>query len=331
MKEEFLKTESNQMDEMQIDIGAAAKDSLRKASVAEEKKRQFRKECKGAIVCTLLKLQERLPTNKNIIVASSALSPQNLVNLSSKSSKRFDALADALYSLKKITSTVADDAKNQFAEFQEKIVKTERKKFSEFNFRKDRLDEFYYALIGTKSEYSSLWKICQLVFILNHGQAHTERGFSVNKLVSDTNMKEDSLIAQRLIYDTIKRFGEVSEFPISRELRKSCRSAKSRMRLDNEKKSQEKVVSAKELKRKAKRDEISELKKRKVDLEKSVTTLKEELVKASIASGTNGNKVRENAVKAAAFAKEMVAKEATLKELEGYEKKLEEEYKVLQM
>ena len=42
MQEEFLITESNQIDEMQIDIGAAAEDILRKASVAEEKKRQFK-------------------------------------------------------------------------------------------------------------------------------------------------------------------------------------------------------------------------------------------------------------------------------------------------
>ena len=70
---------------------------------------------------------------------------------------------------------------------------------------------------------------------------------------------------------------------------------------------------------------------RKLDFEESVTKLKTELAKAAIAPGTNGNKVRESTLKAAAFAKEMMEKEATIKELEGYEKKLEEEYKVLQM
>ena len=103
------------------------------------------------------------------------------------------------------------------------------------------------------------------------------------------------------------------------------------MLLENERKSQEKVTTGRELKRKAKQEEISELKKRKVDLVESIATLKKELTKAAIASGTNGNKVCENAVKAAAFAKEMMPKEATLKECEGYQKKLEEEYKVLQM
>ena len=59
MNEEFLNNDNNKMDEMQVDIGAVAKNSLDKVSLSSEKKRQFRKECKGAIVCILLKLLER--------------------------------------------------------------------------------------------------------------------------------------------------------------------------------------------------------------------------------------------------------------------------------
>ena len=174
MTEDFLKKEKNQMDEMQVDIGAAAKDSLNKVNVSAEKKRQFRKECRGAIINTLLKLLERLPTNKAIVVSASALNPQNMINHCITAAKRFNALADSLYSLKKITSSVADNAKHQFSKFQDNEVKRERDKFVAFNFRKDRLDEFYYPLIGTTPEYADLWRICQLVFILNHGQAFTE-------------------------------------------------------------------------------------------------------------------------------------------------------------
>ena len=103
------------------------------------------------------------------------------------------------------------------------------------------------------------------------------------------------------------------------------------MELDSAKKQQEQLQDDKDLKRKAKREEIDHLKKRKVDVEKSIDTLKTSLTAAAIASGTCGNKVRENAVKAAAFAKEMVEKEATLKELKEFEKKLEEEYKAITM
>ena len=54
MKEKFLKNEDNKMDEIQVDIGAAAKNSLHKVSLSAEKKRNFRKECKSAIVCVFI-------------------------------------------------------------------------------------------------------------------------------------------------------------------------------------------------------------------------------------------------------------------------------------
>ena len=47
MNEKFLKDENNQINEMQIDIGAAARDTLNKVKVSSEKKRKFRKEGKG--------------------------------------------------------------------------------------------------------------------------------------------------------------------------------------------------------------------------------------------------------------------------------------------
>ena len=41
MKEDWLKNKNSQMKEFLIDIGAAAKDDLSKATVATEKKRKF--------------------------------------------------------------------------------------------------------------------------------------------------------------------------------------------------------------------------------------------------------------------------------------------------
>ena len=207
MNEDFLKLAENQMDELQVDIGAAARDCVLNVSVSAERKRQFRKECKSSIVCILLKLLERLPTNKTVVVSSSSLSPSNMLNIPDKASLRFKHLADSSYSLRKITSSEADNAKGQFDKFMRTVVKQEKAKFKDFNFRNDRLDEFLYPLIGADEEFKDLWKVCQLVFILNHGQAYCERGFSINKLTSDDNMGMDALIAQRLIYDTIKKLG----------------------------------------------------------------------------------------------------------------------------
>ena len=101
------------------------------------------------------------------------------------------------------------------------------------------------------------------------------------------------------------------------------------MVLDNEKKKNEANKNDKDLKRTAKREEIENVKRRKVDVEKALVTLKEGLMKEAIASGTCGNKVKEHASKAAAFAKEIQQKEGTFKELGEFEKKLEQEYKMM--
>ena len=37
--------------------------------------------------------------------------------------------------------------------------------------------------------------------ILSHGQSFIERGFSINKEISDNNLQEKSLISQRFIYE----------------------------------------------------------------------------------------------------------------------------------
>ena len=117
---------------------------------------------------------------------------------------------------------------------------------------------------------------------MNHGQAYTERGFSINQKVSDTNMEDDFLIAQSLIYDVIKKTGEVVDFPITKELRGTCKKAYSNIILDTEKKKAEAEKNDKELKRKGMRKEIANLKKRKVEMENAIVTLTESLAKEAM-------------------------------------------------
>ena len=73
-----------------------------------------------------------------------------------------------------------------------------------------------------------LWRVCKSIFALSLGQSFIERGFSINKKLVDTNMKEKSLISQLIIHDKIvTEGGKVSEFDIS-DLRKSCMLASQR-------------------------------------------------------------------------------------------------------
>lgn len=73
--------------------------------------------------------------------------------------------------------------------------------------------------------------------MLSHSQSFIERGFSVNKELMDTNMKEESLVSQRLTYDKImSEDWKISAFQISPKLRRSCMLASQRYKQDLEKK-----------------------------------------------------------------------------------------------
>ena len=49
-----------------------------------------------------------------------------------------------------------------------------------------------------------------------HGQSDIERGFSVNKDIATANMKEETIVAYRKVYDGVKhRQCCVHEFPVN--------------------------------------------------------------------------------------------------------------------
>ena len=143
-------------------------------------------------------------------------------------------------------------------------------------------------------------------------------------------MEDDSLIAQRLVYDDLKNPGtDAGDFPITKELRKSCKKARQREKLDQEKKKAAAQKTEGELKRKSKQEEIKQLKRQKLDLVQTIETLKQNLMNEAIASDGNSKDVRSHATKAASFAKTLQEKEKTCTELCDFETKVEAEYKAM--
>ena len=106
-----------------------------------------------------------------------------------------------------------------------------------FDWNNDRLDVFYFNRITSRQEFQQLWKVLKLVFILWHGNARVESGFSVNRDMLVENLKEVSLVAQRQVYDAIKAKGGILNVNITSEMRKrklglrKCRQKKGRERL----------------------------------------------------------------------------------------------------
>ena len=85
-----------------------------------------------------------------------------------------------------------------------------------------------------------MWHIWKLVFVLLHGQSYVKHGFSVNKELINTNMKEKSLIAQSMFHDKLlSEDSKCYDFVITANLRKSCMLACKHYRNDLEKQKEE--------------------------------------------------------------------------------------------
>ena len=88
------------------------------------------------VVNLLLKLQERVPIQYALVRNSSSINPNNMAIQAAPMSKRFVRLVDLLYSLKFISSFVADNAKFQYDQFTKKEVVNEKDQFLSFDMRK---------------------------------------------------------------------------------------------------------------------------------------------------------------------------------------------------
>lgn len=90
----------------------------------------------------------------------------------------------------------------------------------------------------------------KLLSCLSHGNAAVERGFSVNKECLVENLKEDSLVAQRVVHDAVLAAGGIAQVDITDRMVKTVRSAYSVYREQLQTKKRE-------------RDETTELEKKK--------------------------------------------------------------------
>ena len=329
IKKKWLMDKNNHLEhDALVDIGAATKVSLKGVQLSEEKKNKFRGQCRTMVLDILVKLAEKTPLRYAVVRCASSLSPGNMIRVPQKCSQMFVVLADRLFAVKKISASVADNAKYQCDEFL-KVAETQHKEeFLKFCFKVDRLDTFLGKFLAGDDSYKDVWTVCKTVFIFSHGQSFTERGFSVNKEVVDYNMEEKSLTSQRLVYDAIHDGNaKLTDFQITPALRKSCLLSHQQYEMELEKKAEEKQRSSADLKGKMKHDEISNVKKQRVKLEATIQSLTDGIIKEALLA--DDKKDLASTAKAAAFCCALNQKKETLAVLTKAQEKLEAEYKGL--
>ena len=78
----------------------------------------------------------------------------------------------------------------------------------------DRLNKFYANLLDNTK--MNLWEVVKLCLMLSHGDARVESGLSLNNQILDENLRESSLVAERIVYEGIQNEGRVMNVNIDK-------------------------------------------------------------------------------------------------------------------
>ena len=108
------------------------------------------------------------------------------------------------------------------------VVPANSTTFKDFNPDTERLDTFLAVYLNC-TQYEKLWMLKKKLLILSHGQATVERGFSINSHVAVENLKEESLVAQRIVHDAITTAGGgVCQMPVTKSMLSYAQGARQR-------------------------------------------------------------------------------------------------------
>lgn len=131
--------------------------------------------------------------------------------------------------------------------------------------REVRLDVFWMEVLDNK-KFENLQKVIQILLPLSHGNAMLERGFSINGDIIIENLKEESLIAQRMVFDSVSDCGGLKNLMVTKELIISMRNAHQRwvetLKANKENRNAESKAVAEKRKLKALTNELEEKKKK---------------------------------------------------------------------
>ena len=96
-----------------------------------------------------------------------------------------------------VSTAVADKSHLEYSEFLTTYLASKKDAFEKFDRKTQRLDHFYFE----NFDMDRLSIILQPIFVLSHGQAAVECGFSLNQSLLCCNMKEMSIVSRRRIKD----------------------------------------------------------------------------------------------------------------------------------
>ncbi|KAG8179991.1 hypothetical protein JTE90_007959 [Oedothorax gibbosus] len=276
--------EDNQLQKevTKINVGFVAKKMLKelnKKDFCNEKKvMEFYLSCRQLLLKLTKKLFQKCPLNFSLVRNMSFLDPRTLLTNKEANLKKLQNILQYLSSAGRVKEEACDAVIKEFCNFIADLTCMDTTKRYEhcsgdtFDPLLDRVDVFYYEFLSNP-KYPNLWQVVKSLLLLSHGQASVERGFSINKNLLIENLKNETVVAKRVIDDHLKFIGGLKEVVITNELVISAAGARQKyMAYLDHQKTQMKVKVCGE-KRKLMAETVDELKKKKIRLEKDIKEL----------------------------------------------------------
>lgn len=271
-----------------INIGFGAKAEITKLKardiISSAMVAKFLTESSTFVITILKKLLDKSPAGSNVVRNASIFDPS--VILSEKSNvlqKRLSSLLTHLMKLNILKPQKCDKITEQYIEFVTYQLKFNIASFQKFEKDKKDLDEkdlddFYFTDLNLAA-FPDLSFLIKMILTLSHGQAAVERSFSINNSVLNLNMKEDSIVAKKIVKDHMISNGlKPNTINISNKLIRSVASARqkykdslaqSQVKNKKKKNDNEKIIIA---------EELRVLNAKRIQLQKISDSLNEEFV-----------------------------------------------------
>lgn len=221
-----LNKDSNLLTAQKIDLGFSVRHELRKErNIKDNEILQFRNDSRKALkefcISILAKSPLIFPLTKGISCFDPAVALKSNVR-----SFRLDKALEIFVEHNLFSGYQADAIKRNYDYVCKQSFFTES--LSNFSTANHRLDDFWVNIIPKSEDFDNLRLFLKMILILSHGNAFSESGFSINKEILIENLAEESLVAQRQVYDAIMYHGGVEKVKINNNLIHAVRNSSDR-------------------------------------------------------------------------------------------------------
>lgn len=194
-------SDTDLIDVSSVDIGFGAKERIKKMKIVQVL--EFKSECREFLKIMYLKLIEKCPISNAVVKGASALTPSVMINETDRE-RRISSLLTAFVRNQIFDGAEADRIKRHYLQLCED--ETVKKYLTSYKAGVNiPLDDFILKINDFYSLPQELENFFKMIFIFFPSNAEVERGFSVNKECLVENLANDSLIAQRIVYDQMKK------------------------------------------------------------------------------------------------------------------------------